>query len=75
MTQMFDMPDEEFKATLQMLVPMVVETMTGRAVIDLFKKFGVMDYLIRHYEALHTTGFSYCVQDIDRYIEGRSAKA
>lgn len=49
--------------------------MTGRAVIDLLKKFGVMDYLIRHYEALHTTGFSYCVQDIDKYIEGRSAKA
>jgi hypothetical protein len=49
--------------------------MTGRAVIDLFKKFGVMDYLIRHYEALHTTGFTYCVQDIDKYIEGRSAKA
>ena len=35
---MFDMPDEEFKATLQMLVPMVVETMTGRAVIDLCLK-------------------------------------
>lgn len=45
--------------------------MTGRAVIELFNKFGVMEYLIRHYNALHTTGFEYCVQDIDEFIKKR----
>ena len=46
--------------------------MTGRAVIELFNKFGVMEYLIRHYNALHTTGFEYCVQDIDEFIKKRA---
>ncbi|SOE47748.1 MULTISPECIES: DUF3791 domain-containing protein [unclassified Fibrobacter] len=46
---------------------------TGRDAIELFKKFGVMDYLVRHYDALHTTGFGYCVQDIDKFIANRSA--
>ena len=45
--------------------------MSGRSVMELFKKFGVLEYLMRHYNALHTTGFGYCVEDIDRYIQNR----
>lgn len=45
--------------------------MTGAAVIELFKKYNVVDYLIRHYEALHTTSLAYCVEDVDLYLSNR----
>lgn len=45
--------------------------MTGAAVIELFKKYNIVDYLIRHYEALHTTSLAYCVEDVDQYLSNR----
>ena len=45
--------------------------MTGRATMQLFKKYGVLDYLGACYDVLHTTGRQYLVEDIDGFIEAR----
>lgn len=43
--------------------------MTGKDVITLFNKYSVCEYIKDFYEALHTTGTKYIVNDIDLYIE------
>ncbi|MCL2811684.1 MAG: DUF3791 domain-containing protein [Clostridia bacterium] len=45
--------------------------MTGRQVIEMFKHYGVTDYVLSCYEALHTTGASYIIEDIDLFMEAR----
>jgi hypothetical protein len=47
------------------------KNLTGKEVIRLFKQYGVSDYVISCYEALHTTGTNYIVEDIDLYLEAR----
>ena len=47
--------------------------MTGRQVIELFRRYGVTDYILSCYEALHTTGTNYVVEDIDLFLEARQA--
>ena len=47
--------------------------MTGKEVISLFNKYSVCEYIISFFEALHTTGTKYIVNDIDLYIESRKA--
>ena len=43
--------------------------LTGRQVSELFSRYYVWDYIYSCFEALHTTGVNYIVQDIDLYIE------
>lgn len=45
--------------------------LSGKNVIELFNQYGVIDYIQNHYEALHTTGRQYIVDDICMYIESR----
>ncbi|MCB6201365.1 DUF3791 domain-containing protein [Extibacter muris] len=45
--------------------------LTGQQVSDLFSKYRVWDYIYSCFEALHTTGENYIVEDIDVYIEAR----
>ena len=45
--------------------------MTGRATMQLFKKYGVLDYLGACYDVIHTTGRQYLIEDIDGFIEAR----
>ncbi len=45
--------------------------LTGKQVIALFKQYGVTDYVLSCYEALHTTGTKYIVEDIDLFVEAR----
>ncbi len=45
--------------------------LTGRATMQLFKKYGVLDYLGACYDVLHTTGRQYLVEDIDGFIAAR----
>lgn len=45
--------------------------LTGQQVSDLFCKYRVWDYIYSCFEALHTTGENYIVEDIDVYIEAR----
>ena len=47
--------------------------LTGRAVAELFGKYSVCEYIETFYEALHTTGANYIVNDIDAYIESKRA--
>lgn len=45
--------------------------LTGRQVAELFTKYRVWDFIYSCFEALHTTGANYIVEDIDLYIEAR----
>ena len=49
--------------------------MNGKDTFDLFKKYGVLDYLGKFYDVLHTFGAQYLVQDIDLFIEARQQAA
>ncbi|MGN0179665.1 MAG: DUF3791 domain-containing protein [Monoglobaceae bacterium] len=46
--------------------------LTGRQVANLFSKYRVSEYIISCFEALHTAGANYIVDDIDLYIEARN---
>ena len=50
----------------------IAKEFTGKQVISLFKQYGVLDYIIDCYEALHVTGPAYIVDDIDLFIAARS---
>ncbi len=47
--------------------------LTGRQVMELFEKYKVSEYIVSCFEALHTTGTNYIIEDIDLYIEARGA--
>lgn len=43
----------------------------GEAVVNLFEKCGVVDYLVRFYDVLHTQSKQWIVEDIDEFIAKR----
>ena len=45
--------------------------LTGVQVSELFTKYDIWDYIYSCFEALHTTGANYIINDIDLYIESR----
>ena len=47
--------------------------LTGKQVEELFTRHQVWEYVYSCFEALHTTGVNYIVEDIDLYIEARQA--
>lgn len=47
------------------------KNLTGKQVSELFNRYRVWDYIFSCFEALHTTGANYIVEDIDLYIEAR----
>ncbi len=47
--------------------------LTGRQAAEIFKTLRVSDYVVSCYEALHTTGAAYIIEDIDLYIKARQA--
>ena len=48
-------------------------SLTGAQAVELFKKYGVFDYLREFYDVLHTTGWQYINSDIDIYLKARGA--
>lgn len=48
--------------------------LTGIQVSELFSKYSVWDYIYSCFEALHTTGENYIIEDIDLYIEARQTE-
>ena len=42
--------------------------LSGKDTISLFNKYSVCEYIKEFYEALHTTGTKYIINDIDLYI-------
>ena len=47
------------------------KSLSGKQISALFTKYNVWDYIYLCFEALHTTGANYIVEDIDLYIEAR----
>ena len=47
------------------------KSLSGKQISSLFTKYNVWDYIYSCFEALHTTGANYIVEDIDLYIEAR----
>ncbi len=45
--------------------------LTGWETMQLFKQYGVLDYLGDCYDVLHTTGRQYIIEDIDVFISVR----
>lgn len=45
--------------------------LTGKEVISLFKKYGVLEYLGDCFGVLHTTSREYIIEDIDAFINNR----
>ena len=42
--------------------------LTGRETLDLFNKFGVMEYIGPFYDVLHTFGEKYIIKDIEEFM-------
>lgn len=47
------------------------KSLTGKQVIELFKKYNVLEYIMKYFEALHTTGNKYIINDIDNFINSK----
>ncbi len=48
--------------------------LNGKEVTELFEKYDVFNYITTFFEALHTTGDQYIIEDIDGYIESKITK-
>lgn len=51
----------------------IAKRLTGKQVIELFRRYMISEYIVSCFEALHTTGTNYIIEDIDLYIEARNA--
>ncbi|MBQ4139919.1 MAG: DUF3791 domain-containing protein [Clostridia bacterium] len=47
--------------------------LSGREAMNIFIKYGVLDYLETCYNVLHTTGRDYIIEDIDLFISARQS--
>ena len=67
--------DDNIKAMLEFIVPRLVRMLIEKqnTVIDLFVRYRVLEYIRNYYEALHTTGRQYIVDDINVYISKRQS--
>lgn len=43
-------------------------SISGAEVLDLFDRYGVMEYLVSNYEILHTQSRQWLLEEIDEYI-------
>lgn len=46
-------------------------SISGAEVLDLFDRYGVMEYLASNYEILHTQSRQWLLEEIDEYIRQR----
>lgn len=51
----------------------VHRALTGKQTAELFRRYGVFDYLNEFYDILHTTGYQFINNDIDIYLKSRNA--
>ena len=52
----------------------ITKGLTGLQAYALFKRYGVDNYLMDHYDLLHTQGTGYVIDEVDRYIQWRKRK-
>lgn len=50
------------------------KSISGSSVYALFDRSGVLDYLERNYEPLHTQGFNYILSSVDEYMAGQGGR-
>lgn len=50
------------------------EKLSGEEVYNLFDKYGVLDYLEKGYDILHTQGKDWLMEDIDIYLDNHGYK-
>ena len=48
--------------------------LTGFQALALMKRYGADDYLIDHYDLLHTQGTGYVIDELDRFIQRRKRR-
>jgi hypothetical protein len=48
-----------------------LENINAKNTMELFNKFNVLDYIIKHYDVLHTMGGRAIVDDINLFITKR----
>lgn len=48
--------------------------LTGEQVLDLFSKYGLVEYLSEFYDVLHTQGRQWLIDEIDEFIGIREKK-
>lgn len=48
--------------------------LTGLQAMALLKRYGADDFLLGHYDLLHTQGTGYVIDEIDRFIQRRKRK-
>ena len=48
--------------------------LTGLQTLALLKRYGADDYLIDHYDLLHTQGTCYVIDELDRFIQRRKRR-
>ena len=48
--------------------------LTGLQALALLKRYGADDYLIDHYDLLHTQGTGYVIDELDRFIQRRKRR-
>ena len=51
-----------------------VKGLSGQEVLALFDQFGVLEYLSKHYEVLHSQGRQWIIEDIEEFIDIRKEK-
>ena len=49
--------------------------MPGKQVLDLFTQYGVIDYLCKCFEPLHTQGREWLIAEIDEFIKINKGKS
>ena len=52
----------------------VAKGISGLQAFALFKRYGVDEYLVDHYDLLHTQGTGYVIDEIDRFIQWRKRR-
>lgn len=49
--------------------------LNGKKLAELFSRYDVYDYILSCFDALHTAGTEYVMDDIDAYIRDKKAAA
>jgi len=48
--------------------------LSGKEAVQIFSQYGILDYIVKCYGALHTTGPDYIIEDITGLIEENKDK-
>lgn len=51
----------------------ITKHLTEQQTVELFSKYGVLDYLKTCCDVLHTTGRAFIIEDIDAFIDVRKS--